>query len=310
MVATRDKPIKLEKLDTSQYLHWVDIAKNTFEIFEVWDVVDGSSPDPTPAGVNSDNYNDPTFLALSAAQRDAIKAWKHRHRLAKEAIVSSLPPEEYSSIRHLQYAAEIWDQLKQEYGQTFDIKRACVEQQFRSLKKSKATPMDLHIKQFKQLKAEVNYHAPPGVLPMDRALVNLQFLTSLISTDDAMENHIWETFQTALSVRANTIPMEQLFAEVKAKDLARNPSSLPSSQPEDASTSQAMVGKLKQAGEKPKNQWKSSSKQERSQPYPPRNSQNQQFNSNFHFDRSKWCGYCKENGHAIEECAKRYYYNV
>jgi hypothetical protein len=62
----RDKPIKLQTLDTRE---WAELSKQTLHIFNVFDVVDGSSPDPTPAGVDSDN-NSATFTALPYAQHD------------------------------------------------------------------------------------------------------------------------------------------------------------------------------------------------------------------------------------------------
>lgn len=117
-----------------------------------------------------------------------------------------------------------------------------MEQEFRALRKPKATSMDAHIKRFKQLRAEMDYQRLTRVAPLDKALVNLQFLSSLISGEDQMEDHIWETFQTALGARATTMPTEQLLAEAKAKDACRNSTSSALSQPDSNSFSlQAMV---------------------------------------------------------------------
>jgi gag-polypeptide of LTR copia-type len=220
-MAKRDKPIKLPTLDTNQYRRWADTAKQTFEIFKVFDVVDGSSPDPTPPNVDSDNPNSPTFLALPPNQRKTITDWKYRHLLAREAITSALSPEDYNSVGHLKYASEIWTQLRQEYGQTFDIRRAVADTEFHALKKLKSMPMEDHIRKFKKLRAELDYQRPTGVLPMERALVNLAFLTSLITGEDETEDTIWRNFHTALGDNVSTMPTEQLFARVRAHDTSR-----------------------------------------------------------------------------------------
>ena len=49
------KPIKLTPLEPTQYRLWADLAKSTLKTHKIFDIVDGSSPDPTPNGVDSDN---------------------------------------------------------------------------------------------------------------------------------------------------------------------------------------------------------------------------------------------------------------
>jgi len=292
--AKRDKPIKLPTLDTNQYRRWADIAKQTFEIFKVFDVVDGTSLDPTPPDVDSDNPNSPTFLALPQNQRKVITDWKYRHLLALEAIISALNPEDYNSVSHLKYASEIWAQLQQEYGQTFDIRRAIVETQFHTLKKHKSTSMEDHIRKFKQLRAELDYQHPSGVLPMERPLVNLSFLTSLITGEDEAEDTIWQNFHTALGDNVATMPTEQLFARVRAYEASRirKPSE---TIPSDA---QALIASAPR-NHKGKNN---------AHPYSKKNKSD--FNFNFKFDRSKYCAYCKQNGHDIKECLKKKYIDI
>ena len=90
----RDKPIKLTPLEPSQYRLWADITKSTLRIHKVFDIVSGTSVDPTPAGINSDDPLSPEYLALPANQRRTIEEWKHRHDLAREAIIKALKPED------------------------------------------------------------------------------------------------------------------------------------------------------------------------------------------------------------------------
>ena len=72
----RDKPIKLDALDPSQYHYWAAKAKATFQIFRVYDVIDGTTPDPTPEGVDSNDPTSAPYLALTARQRQQIEDWK------------------------------------------------------------------------------------------------------------------------------------------------------------------------------------------------------------------------------------------
>ena len=303
----RDKPIKLSTLDTNQYRRWADTAKQTFEIYKVFDVVNGSSPDPTPPNVDSDNPNSPTFLALTPNQRKTISDWKYRNLLAQEAITNALSPEDYNSVGHLKYASEIWSRLKQEYGQTFDICRAVAGTEFHTLKKHKSTPMEEHIRKFKKLRAELNYQRPVGVLPMERALVNLAFLTSLITGDDETEDTIWRNFRAALGDNISTMLTEQLLTRVRAHEATRiRPPISTSDQASPASPSthtdaQAMTTFI------PKNQFKNL-KGKKFHLY--KNKHRSDFNFNFKFDRSKYCAYCKQNGHGIHECLKKKYIDI
>jgi hypothetical protein len=66
LMVKRDKPITLQPLSPTLYRMWADNAKSKLTIHKVFGSIDGSDPDPTPNNVNSDDSNDPAYLALYA----------------------------------------------------------------------------------------------------------------------------------------------------------------------------------------------------------------------------------------------------
>jgi len=82
--------------------------------------------------------------------------------------------------------------------------------QLHALKKEKIVKMNDHIDHFIKLLQEVEYHKPSGLLEMQKATVNLAFLSSLNGDD-------WETFQMAKSDSLRTMATAELFAEVDAR---------------------------------------------------------------------------------------------
>ena len=144
-------------LKPSQYRLWADITKSTLRIHKVFDIVSGTSIDPTPAGINSDDPLSPEYLALPANQRRTIEEWKYRHDLAREAIIKALKPEDHIKVCTMTYVQQIWTRLYQEYGQIYDVKRAMAECDLHALIKSSTQTMQEHINKFEHLIAEVNF---------------------------------------------------------------------------------------------------------------------------------------------------------
>ena len=67
--------------------------------------------------------------------------------------------------------------LKQEYGQTYDVKLAMAECDLHALVKSSSDTMQDHINKFKRLIADVNFNRPAEIPPMRKA--EIDFISSV-----------------------------------------------------------------------------------------------------------------------------------
>ena len=71
---------------------------STLKIRKLFDIVDGSSPDPTPLNVNSYHGNFPEYLIFLLNQRWVIEQWKYCYDLACEATIKAPKLEDYFKV--------------------------------------------------------------------------------------------------------------------------------------------------------------------------------------------------------------------
>ena len=90
------------------------------KIYNLLNIIDGSSTGPTPPNINSDNPTSLSFLTLPANEWKTIEEWKYHYDLAQEAFMKALKLEDYT----MKYTREIWTRLADKHGQVSNIKSA------------------------------------------------------------------------------------------------------------------------------------------------------------------------------------------
>ena len=66
------------------------------------------------------------------AEESVLVNWDRRHKLAKEALFSALFSIQLLCVSHLDSAHDIWQWLKDEYGQISELKYAQLNAKFKS----------------------------------------------------------------------------------------------------------------------------------------------------------------------------------
>src|SRR5262249_55405952 len=146
-----------------------------------------------------------------------------------------------------------------------------------------------HIDTFDRVIAEINLNRPAHINPMRRAEVNINFLRTL-EMQEGEEGKNWQFYHTSLGPRAHTMETAELQADVMAINsrFHQNQDDTSPTGTTDESP-QALTAKTK-------------SKQRKFHPYKKRSGSNprQSGDSEYRFDPTKFCGYCKNHGHSIE----------
>jgi hypothetical protein len=271
------KTIPLTKLDdTSHYRLWRVATEATFDVYNVLGIVNGAEPRPTAAG--------------------RIPDWNRRHKLAREALFTSLRPAQLNRVSTLQSAKEIWDRLADEYGKVSELKRAQLNAKLSSLRKSPQTSMRNHIDEFENIIREIEFHSAP--IPSTDA--NVAFLVSLGDTET------WKNYRNSNIHRAITMKTTDLLAEVTLID-----DTLPTnSYYEDQANALSVAFR---GGYKPHREHRGSyhgyGRREQTAPYErqtaPNERQNVARNEHYAYDSEKYCMGCKKQGHDHEECTTR-----
>jgi hypothetical protein len=277
MAGLPSKIIRLERLNPSNYRLWAAQSESTFEVHGVLDIVLGNEPHPSitqAAAIPGDIA--PPEQAPNAAQRRttaaAITKWESQNALARQALLACLEPAELTKVYRMKSSHDIWQRLSEEYGAISHARLAHAEAAFYTLQKQPETSLQTHINEFTALQQEVDYHRGTNPL-LSNIQINLAFLHSL--GDD------WKSFQKSLGNQINTLKPATLFAEVLA---FHTPTDEPNPPVLNALLTKGPQQHQRRAWKKPK------------KPH---------TNTYFTYDRSKFCSYCKRNGHDIRECLKK-----
>ena len=170
----KEKTITLSKLNPQEYRLWEMKARATLGVYGVLDIVEGKEPDPTPRNP------DGTARAITQQLRPRVEKWTRGHDLAREALLKCLESAELLKVSTVQDSApEIWNRLKEEYGQVLDIEYIRADYALHALKKDNQTSMNDHINQFTKLLQDLEYHKPENASAKDKKIINLIFIDSL-----------------------------------------------------------------------------------------------------------------------------------
>lgn len=106
------KKITLREFKPDAYKVWAMAARATLMYHKLFDIVDGTDPDPRPRDA------DGKLLRPIPTQLQTItEKWQHDHERAREAIIRCLPDAELIKLDDVQdNAMAIWNRLRDEYG--------------------------------------------------------------------------------------------------------------------------------------------------------------------------------------------------
>src|SRR5437762_5178177 len=194
---SKQRTIVLTKLeDPTHYRLWRVATEATFDVYNVLNIVLGT--EPKPISLDSSSEISEAIIA------DEIADWERRHKLAREALYSSLKPAQLIRVAHLQSAHEIWQRLADEYGRISELKLAQLHTKLRSLRKSSSLSMQAHVDEFERIQKEIEFHSE-SLKPQD---INIAFLLSL------GDSETWKNFRNSNLHRAVKLKPSDLFAEV------------------------------------------------------------------------------------------------
>lgn len=264
------KIIKLKELQPNNYRLWAAQSESTFEVHGVLDIVLGREPHPSAAQATTPPEDADAPVLLTPAQRRSAVMWEQKNAIARQALLACLQPAELTKVYSAKSAHDIWQRLADEYGAISNLRLAHAESAFYSFRKDPQTPMQDHINKFAALQQDVDYQRGISMPHLSDIQINLAFLNSL--------GYEWKGLHTSMGGRINSIKPATLYSEILA---LQKPPTDESPPPLDALTARAPWSK---------------------KPYKPATAK---FNFQYKFDRSKYCSYCKRNGHEIRECLKK-----
>src|SRR5579859_2593290 len=108
--STSKKTIRLPEFDPLRYNFWVKQVTLTLKLHNLFSIVDGTEKDPFLEAQEP-------FESLEEEQKQSVKAWRHRHTQAHEALmwaIQKTPAE--SEVFSSNNAIDIWKGLKDTYG--------------------------------------------------------------------------------------------------------------------------------------------------------------------------------------------------
>ena len=218
----------------------------------------------------------------------AIK-WDRQHALARQALLARLPPSELTKVYQLQSTNEIWTRFAQEHGAISTARRAMASRNFYQLTKASSTSIQTHIDAFTTHLQDLNYNLDAPLPDVD---VNIVFLASLGSS--------WQTFQQSMGERVNTLKPAMLYAEVLAFDAQKVRAELSEKAVQGNEESDKVANFTRiHRGRIEKRHGKGGSQHG--------NHKQKHGESSGHwtgYDKRKFCNYCKNTGHLVDECFK------
>jgi hypothetical protein len=203
------RKITLREFKPESYKVWEMSTKATLKFNMLFNIVNGTDPDPTPRD------NDGTILRpIPAATKVLVDKWQHDHERARDAIIRCLPDAELLKLDDIQdNVTAIWKRLHAEYGRPSNLEYVRASNDLTNLKKDEKTTINDHINKFEQLVHDVNYNKPSNTKNMEESVVNLKFLNTLMV--DQASSDKWETFINAKGPQLETMSTQQLYAEVR-----------------------------------------------------------------------------------------------
>jgi hypothetical protein len=203
------RKITLREFKPESYKVWEMSTKATLKFNMLFNIVNGTDPDPTPRD------NDGTILRpIPAATKVLVDKWNHDHERARDAIIRCLPDAELLKLDDVQdNVTAIWKRLHDEYGRPSNLEYVRASNDLTNLKKDEKTTINDHINRFEQLVHDVNYNKPSNTKNMEESVVNLKFLNTLMV--DQASSDKWETFINAKGPQLETMTTQQLYAEVR-----------------------------------------------------------------------------------------------
>ena len=108
--STSKKTIRLPEFDPLHYNFWVKQVTLTLKLHNLFSIVDSTEKDPFPGAQEP-------FEGLEEEQKQSVKAWRHRHTQAHEALmwaIQKTPAE--SEVFSSNNAIDIWKGLKDTYS--------------------------------------------------------------------------------------------------------------------------------------------------------------------------------------------------
>jgi hypothetical protein len=116
--SSKTKTIKLTEWNPNDFILWQRMVYMTFQVYDVWTIINGSEPNPTPPSSSSPDTDEPTSPPNKndACYKRSLADWRRRNILACEAVINCIKGHELRRISQLDNVYEIWKTLEQAYG--------------------------------------------------------------------------------------------------------------------------------------------------------------------------------------------------
>ena len=203
--SSKTKTIKLTEWNPNEFNLWQRMVSMTFQVYDVWTIVNGSVPKPTPPSSN-ENTNEPTTSNENdAGYIRSLADWRRRNILACEALINCVKGHELCRISLLDNAHEIWNTLELVYGRKSSMHLTTAQRQIRLLARQSGASMQSHIDAFELLQSTIDNNS---ITPMSNPDVNQTFITSLGDS--------WNQFHQANQHNLSIWTLEEVYDEVKA----------------------------------------------------------------------------------------------
>src|SRR5579859_3330853 len=205
---TSKKAISLPEFDPLRFNFWVKQVTLTLKLHNLFSIVDGTEQDPFP------DAQEP-FEGLEEEQKQSVKAWRHRHTQAHEALmwaIQKTPAE--SEVFSSNNAIDIWKGLKDTYGFKSVMTATLAEGNYTAFCKSPTSTMREHIAQFEHLLQEHEYHRLTTD-PIQFAYKNVALMNSICLTNNP-DTDKWQTWFNSIQDTLDQTPFPTLCAKLRA----------------------------------------------------------------------------------------------
>ena len=205
------KTIKLAEWNPNEFILWQRMVSMTFQVHDVWPIVNGSEPMPTPPPSADPSDSDDEEPSSTFNEKDpsfirSLAKWRRRNILACEALINCVKGHELQRISQMDNAHEIWKTLETAYGRKSSIRLATAKRQIQLLSKDSSTSMQAHIDAYEALRSTIDNNTDK---PMENLEVNQTFISSL--------GESWKQFHQANQHNLSIWKPQELYDEVKAE---------------------------------------------------------------------------------------------
>lgn len=203
-----NKSIRLPAFDLLRYNFWAKQVSLTFQLYKLLDIVEGRETDSFP------DAQEP-FENLTNNEKKTVRAWRHRHTQAHEALMNSIQKTPIESeVFRSSSAVEIWAGLKRTYGFKSVMIAALAEGNYTSFRKAPNSTMREHIAQFEHLLQEHEYHRLTNE-PIHSAYKNVTLMNSICLTSNP-DTDKWQTWFSSFQDTLGDMPFPFLCAKLRA----------------------------------------------------------------------------------------------